>query len=197
MRLTEKGREIGLVNDRRYEAFLEKKRLLQEQTEILEKTRVGPNDAGVERLLLSKGSSRLKKSISLAELFRRPELSAEDLVQILPEGEEIPLEVFEEALIEIKYAGYLEKQDQQVERFKRMEDKALPEDLDYEAIHGLRAEAQQKLSELRPASVGQASRISGVSPADISVLLIYLEHQRRGKQISREEQEDFGGQKNE
>jgi tRNA uridine 5-carboxymethylaminomethyl modification enzyme len=179
MRLTEKGRQIGLVSDERYEGFLEKKNRLKEVADTLEKVRVGPQDASVQGILADKGASSLKKSVSLAELFRRPELSAEDLAKVYPHREGMPLEVFEEALIEIKYAGYLDKQDLQVERFKRMEDKPLPSDLDYYEIQGLRAEAQQKLNDLRPSSVGQASRISGVSPADISVLLIYLEHSRR------------------
>ena len=198
MRLTEKGRQVGLVSDERYEVFLEKKRMLREETQRLEKTRVSPNDAAVEKMLASKGSSSLKKNVSLAELFRRPELSAQDLMQLLPAGEKIPLEIYEEALIELKYAGYLEKQSLQVERFKRMEDKHLPADLDYGAINGLRAEARQKLAELRPISVGQASRISGVSPADISVLLVFLEHRRRAKEHAPETpDEKTGRQENE
>jgi len=181
MRLTEKGYKIGLVNDERYEAFLEKKRQLKEVGITLENVRVGPNDTAVQEILAEKGTSPLKKSVSLAELFRRPELSATDLARVFPGGDDVPFEVFEEALIEIKYAGYLQKQDLQVERFKRMEEKPLPADLDYSSIKGLRTEAQQKLNQLRPSSVGQASRISGVSPADISVLLVYLEHRRRQK----------------
>lgn len=179
MRLTEKGRKIGLVSDERYELYLEKKNRLEEVSNTLKKVKVGPGDGRVQGILANKNTSPLKKSLSLAELFRRPELSASDLVQVYPQGEDIPIEVFEEALIQIKYAGYLEKQDIQVERFKRMENKPLPEDLDYWAITGLRTEAKQKLEEIRPASVGQASRISGVSPADISVLLVYLEQMRR------------------
>lgn len=184
IRLTEKGREIGLVQDERYEGFLEKKRHLQEVLEKLEQIKVGPNNEAVQKILAEKGASALKKTVPLAELFRRPELSAEDLVKVIPEGDQIPLEIYEEVLIDIKYAGYLEKQDMQVERFKRMEDKALPPDFNYSAIRGLRAEAQQKLTQLRPASVGQASRISGVSPADINVLLIFLEQRRRTKEPS-------------
>ena len=191
MRLTEKGREIGLVSDERYEVFLKKKHKLEEVREKLGNTKVSPKDAQIQELLTDKGSSILQKHLSLAELFRRPELSAQDLAKVCPEEEATPLEIFEEVLIEIKYAGYLEKQDLQVARFKRMEDKALPQGLDYYSIKGLRVEAQQKLNELRPASVGQASRISGVSPADISVLLIYLEHRRRAKG-----QNNPGGQEN-
>lgn len=179
LRLTEKGRQVGLVSDERYEVFLKKKSRLEEVAAAMEKVRVGPHDAAVQKILADSGSSPLKKSVSLAELFKRPELSAQNLAEVFPEGEQVPIEVFEEALIAIKYAGYLEKQNIQVERFKRMEEKPLPQELDYFSIKGLRAEAQQKLTELKPASIGQASRISGVSPADISVLLIYLEQRRR------------------
>jgi tRNA uridine 5-carboxymethylaminomethyl modification enzyme len=182
MRLTEIGRKIGLVSDERYEAFLKKKNLLEETAQKMEKIKVGPGDKTVQRILAAKEGSPLKKSISLAELFRRPELTAAELAEVFPEGEGIPREIFEEVLIEIKYTGYLEKQALQVERFKRMEGKKLPRDLDYSTIKGLRVEAQEKLNALRPDSVGQASRISGVSPADISVLLIYLESLRRKEQ---------------
>lgn len=182
MRLTEKGRKIGLVSDERYEVFLKKKRKMEEVEDTMEKTKISPNDEAVQKILAGKGESPLKKTLSLAELFRRPELSAGDLAEVFPAGASVPLEIYEEILVNIKYAGYLEKQNLQIKRFKRMENKSIPEDVDYFSINGLRGEAQQKLSELRPASVGQASRISGVSPADISVLLIYLEQRRRVKE---------------
>lgn len=202
MRLTEKGRKIGLVSDERYQVFLEKKRALKEVSEELQRVKVGPNESSVRDMLAAKGSSPLTKTVTLAELFRRPELSAEDLRSVLGGGDKVLPEVYEEALIELKYAGYLEKQDIQVERFKRMEEKVLPEDLDYDSINGLRVEARQKLSEIRPHSVGQASRISGVSPADISVLLVHLEQRRRARETASDKgpenrEKRAGGQENE
>lgn len=182
LRLTEKGREIGLVSDERIQVFSNKKKTLEEISGKLQELKVGPHSDSVQEILADKGASSLKKGMSLGELFKRPELTAADLVRLYPQGQDIPLEFFEEVLIEIKYAGYLEKQNLQVERFKRLENKPLPQGFDYSSVHGLRIEAQQKLTDLQPASVGQASRISGVSPADISVLLIYLEHQRRQKE---------------
>ena len=181
MRLTEIGRKNGLVSDERYEAFLKKKICWKNGPKDGE-NQSWPGGRNCSKDPCCQGRSPLKKSISLAELFRRPELTAAELAEVFPEGEGIPREIFEEVLIEIKYTGYLEKQALQVERFKRMEGKKLPRDLDYSTIKGLRVEAQEKLNALRPDSVGQASRISGVSPADISVLLIYLESLRRKEQ---------------
>lgn len=190
MRLTEKGWKIGLVSEERFEVFSNKKKALEEIAQRLEDIKVEPQDDHVQGILAEKGSSSLKRRVSLGELFKRPELTAPDLAQLYPEGHNIPLELFEEVLIEIKYAGYLEKQKLQVERFKRMEDNILPQGFDYSSVHGLRTEAQQKLNALQPVSVGQASRISGVSPADISVLLIALEQGLRQKAAKDKEKLD-------
>ncbi len=121
----------------------------------------------------------LKTAATLAELMCRPELSYEILSELDTERKELPAEVIEQVEIEIKYEGYIERQQRQVEQYKKMEKRKIPEDIDYDEISSLRLEARQKLKEFRPISVGQASRISGVSPADISVLLVYLEHERR------------------
>jgi len=179
LRLTEKGRQIGLVSDERYKKFLWRKRLIEEEKEKLEKKKIKPGDEVVEKLLMERNSSPLKKGISLAELLRRPELDYRDIKLFLPGAKNIPDDIHEQVWTEIKYAGYIKKQLSQVEKFKKMENRKIPEDIDYSSIKGLRNEAKQKLAEARPRSVGQASRISGVSPADINVLLIYLEQRRR------------------
>ena len=178
-RLTERGYEIGLVKDDRYRRFLEKKEIVEKETERLKKKILKPEEAN--DFLTERGSSPIKSAVSLIELLKRPEISYDDSAEIddkrpeLSEHQKTMLEV------QIKYEGYIGKQQQQIEKFKRLEDKKLPSDIDYEKIEGLRIEARQKLSDMRPVSVGQASRISGVSPADINVLLIYLEKLRRTK----------------
>lgn len=178
-RLTERGYEIGLVKDDRYRRFMEKKEIVEKETERLKKKILKPEEAN--DFLTERGSSPIKSAVSLIELLKRPEISYDDSAEIddkrpeLSEHQKTMLEV------QIKYEGYIGKQQQQIEKFKRLEDKKLPSDIDYEKIEGLRIEARQKLSDMRPVSVGQASRISGVSPADINVLLIYLEKLRRTK----------------
>ena len=178
-RLTERGYEIGLVKDDRYRRFLEKKEIVEKETERLKKKILKHEEAN--DFLTERGSSPIKSAVSLIELLKRPEISYDDSAEIddkrpeLSEHQKTMLEV------QIKYEGYIGKQQQQIEKFKRLEDKKLPSDIDYEKIEGLRIEARQKLSDMRPVSVGQASRISGVSPADINVLLIYLEKLRRTK----------------
>lgn len=178
-RLTERGYEVGLVKDDRYRRFLEKKEIVEKETERLKKKILKPEEANY--FLTERGSSPIKSAVSLIELLKRPEISYDDSAEIddkrpeLSEHQKTMLEV------QIKYEGYIGKQQQQIEKFKRLEDKKLPSDIDYEKIEGLRIEARQKLSDMRPVSVGQASRISGVSPADINVLLIYLEKLRRTK----------------
>lgn len=178
LRLTEKGREIGLVTDERYQKFLRKKQELHNELERLQKTIVTPADEAVCQMLNKKQSSPLRQGITLYDLLRRAEINYQDLREF-GLGRELPKEVEEQIDIQIKYEGYIAKQLSQVERFEKLEKKRLPENLDYQAIKGLSTEARQKLSEMRPVSIGQASRISGVSPADISVLLVYLEHARR------------------
>lgn len=177
LRLTERGYEIGLVKKDRYDRFLEKKKIVSEETERLRKKTVKPED--VKDFLESRGSTPLKSATSLLELLRRPEISYDDSAVIddirpkLSEHQKTMMEV------QIKYEGYIAKQQQQIEKFKRLENKKLSSDFDYDKIEGLRIEARQKLNQFKPSSVGQASRISGVSPADINVLLIYLEKMRR------------------
>lgn len=173
MRLTGIGHEIGLIDDERYEKLLEKETLIEEEVERMKKTTVGAR-AEVQELLAKYESTPLQSGTTLAELLKRPELSYEIIKDIDKDRKELPEDVKEQVNIELKYEGYIKRQLRQVEQYKKLENKKIPEDIDYDDVYSLRKEAVQKLKELRPASVGQASRISGVSPADISVLLIYL-----------------------
>ena len=181
-RLTKKGYEIGLIDKERYERLLEKERLIREETDRLKRTYVGTTEE-VQRLLAEHGSTPLTSGSDLAELIRRPELSYEILAPVDKERPAFPPdlreEVQEQVNINIKYEGYISRQKKQVEQFRKMENKKIPEDIDYDKVKSLRIEAVQKLKQYRPVSVGQASRISGVSPADISVLLVYMEQLRR------------------
>lgn len=180
MRLTPIGRKIGLVSDERYDRFLKKKEAIEAELKRLKETVISP-DADINRFLEEHGSTGLKTGIRLYDLLKRPEIEYEHLKE-LGLGAELPREVIEQVCISIKYEGYLAKQMKQIEQFKRMEERKIPEDIDYNSIGGLSTEARQKLSRQRPESIGQASRISGVSPADISVLLVYLEAKRRGRE---------------
>ena len=180
MRLTELGREIGLVTDERYNRFLEKKKNIEEELERLKKTIISP-DREINDFLERHNSAKIVTGISLYDLLRRPEIEYDHLSEI-GQAKDLSREVKQQVTITIKYEGYLKRQMKQIEQFKRMEERRLPDDLDYKEIQGLRIEARQKLSKIRPESLGQASRISGVSPADISVLLIYLETLKRKKQ---------------
>lgn len=173
MRLTGIGHEIGLIDDERYEKLLEKERLIEEEVDRMKKTTVGAR-AEVQELLAKYESTPLQSGTTLAELLKRPELSYEIIKDIDKDRKELLEDVKEQVNIELKYEGYIKRQLRQVEQYKKLENKKIPEDIDYDDVYSLRKEAVQKLKELRPASVGQASRISGVSPADISVLLIYL-----------------------
>ncbi len=179
LRLTEKGREIGLVSQERYERFLKTKKDAEDEMRRLETTGISPTDE-VNKYLESLGSSPLKSGITLGELLKRPEITY-DLMAPLDKERKNNLSMHSRTQVEvqIKYAGYMAKQMQQIEKFKRLENKLLPQDFDYSQIEGLRIEAMQKLNSFKPHSVGQASRISGVSPADINVLLVYMEKQRR------------------
>ena len=172
-RLTEKGREIGLVSDERYERFLETKKAVVDELARLETVKVSPSKAN--EVLDSVGASRTSEGMSLYDLLKRPELSYDDLAPIDPDRPQLSYHAKEKIEVEIKYKGYIEKQLLQIEKFKKLEIKKIPDGLDYLSMEGLRIEARQKLDKLRPASIGQASRISGVSPADINVLLVYLE----------------------
>ena len=177
LRLTEIGYEIGLIDEERYRKLLEKKELIREEIRRLEGTTVGGTEK-IQRFLEKSGSTLLKNGVTLAELVKRPELSYEALGEIDEGRPFLPPAVREQVEIDLKYEGYLKRQESQVRQFKKLEGKRLPEDFDYEAIKGLRKEAMQKLNQLRPVNIGQASRISGVSPADISVLLVYLEQRK-------------------
>ena len=173
MRLTGIGHEIGLIDDERYNRLLEKEKMISEEVERMKKTTVGAR-AEVQELLAKYESTPLQSGTTLAELLKRPELSYEIIKDIDKDRKNLPDDVKEQVNIELKYEGYIKRQLRQVEQYKKLENKKIPDDIDYDDVYSLRKEAVQKLKELRPASVGQASRISGVSPADISVLLIYL-----------------------
>ncbi len=178
MRLTQIGHDIGLVNDERYENFLKKKAAVAEEEFRLKNTYVG-NTEEVNGLLKSYGSTPLISGASLAELINRQELDYEKLAPIDKNRPELPKNVWSEAAILIKYEGYIKRQEKQIEQFKKLENRRLPSDADYTQIKGIRLEAAQKLNIVRPANIGQASRISGVSPADISVLLVYFSRNGR------------------
>ncbi len=179
LRLREKGYEKGLVTEEEYRTLLEKERLIREEVSRLKNTFVGANRE-IQKFLENHGSSSLKTAASLAELLCRPELSYEILGEVDKERKPLPDPVLEQVEIEIKYEGYIVRQKRQVEQYKKMERKLIPEDIDYDQVSSLRLEARQKLKLFRPSSLGQASRISGVSPADVSVLLVYME--RFGRQ---------------
>ena len=174
LRLTKLGYEIGLIDEDRYQKLLEKERLIQEEIERVRHTNIGTSEE-VQLLLKIYGSTPLISGIKLCELIRRPELDYQCLAPIDPGRGRLPYDVAEQVNINIKYDGYIKRQQRQVEQFKKLEGKRIPEDIDYDSVHSLRIEAKQKLKEIRPASIGQASRISGVSPADVSVLLVYLQ----------------------
>lgn len=174
LRLREKGYEVGLISRKDYEAVLLKKKMIRNEVERLKNVSVGASK-NIQNFLISKGSSELKTGTNMAELMCRPELSYDILSEIDIDRNFLPEDVIEQVEIEIKYEGYILRQLKQVNQFKKMENRKIPENLDYNDIKSLRLEARQKLIDYKPVSVGQASRISGVSPADISVLLIYLE----------------------
>lgn len=174
LRLTKKGYEIGLISEERYQKLLRKEELIQKEIERVEHVNLGTSKA-VQNLLKQHESTPLTSGTTMAELIRRPELNYEALAPIDPNRPELDYDVVEQVNINIKYDGYIKRQQRQVEQFKKLESKLIPEDINYDEIQSLRIEAKQKLNEMRPSSIGQASRISGVSPADVSVLLVYLE----------------------
>ena len=177
-RLTPLGHKIGLIDDETYQQLLEKEKQIAEETRRVEHLNIGANPK-VQAFLEAHNSTPLKTGTTLGELIRRPELDYEMLAELDPERPLLNRGVGEQVNINIKYEGYIKRQLKQVEQFKKLENKKIPETIRYEEIHGLRIEAQQKLNLYRPISVGQASRISGVSPADVSVLLIYMEQMNR------------------
>ncbi len=179
-RLTPIGHEIGLISQERYEALREKERLVAAEIERVQGVTMGPSEP-VVALLERYNTAPIKNGARLSDLIKRPQLTYDALAEIDPERPELPADVREQVNIQIKYAGYIDQQLKQVEQFKKLEGRLLPMDLDYETIQGLRLEARQKLNLVRPQNLGQASRITGVSPADISVLLIYMEQMKRNK----------------
>ncbi len=178
LRLSRRGYEVGLISQERYDQIVEKERQIEKEVDRIEHVMMGANGR-VQEFLEQHKSASLKTAASLAELIRRPELCYEDFVQLDENRPELPDDVIEQVNIHVKYEGYIQRQKKQVEQFKKLEKKKLPEHFDYGKVKSLRLEAQQKLNLYQPQSVGQASRIAGVSPADISVLLVYLEQKKR------------------
>ncbi|MDR6883239.1 tRNA uridine-5-carboxymethylaminomethyl(34) synthesis enzyme MnmG [Bacillus sp. 3255] len=178
MRLTPIGYEIGLISEERYAAFLNKKALVEQEIERLNTDKVRP-EPHVQQLLESLESVQLNNSVPAIGLLRRPEIEYKHIEIMCPSPLELDEEMKEQVEIQVKYAGYIEKQSNQVDRLRKMEKKKIPDDIEYSDIHGIATEAKQKLAKIRPISIGQASRIAGVTPSDISILLVYLEHYNR------------------
>ncbi|MEK4951857.1 tRNA uridine-5-carboxymethylaminomethyl(34) synthesis enzyme MnmG [Bacillus sp. FSL W8-1127] len=174
LRLTEIGYKLGLIKEERYQAFLNKKQDIENEMKRLKSTIIKPNEE-VQQLISEAGGSPLKDGIRASDLLKRPEMTYDHIKKIVPAEKELSPEVEEQVEIQIKYEGYIQKSLQQVDKLKKMENKKIPEDIDYDAINGLATEARQKLKKVRPLSIAQASRISGVNPADISILLVYIE----------------------
>lgn len=173
LRLTPLGYKVGLIDEERYQRLLKKEKMIEEEIERVNHVNIGTSEK-VQDLLKDYGSTALTSGTTLSDLIRRPELSYEKLALIDENRPELPADVQEQVDINIKYDGYIKRQMRQVEQFKKMENKKIPDDINYDEIKSLRIEAKQKLNQIRPSSIGQASRISGVSPADVSVLLVYL-----------------------
>ena len=182
LRLREKGYQIGLICEEQYQALLKKKQMIKEEIHRLKEHTVGASKENQD-FLIRHNSSTLKTGSNLAELICRPELSYEILAEIDPDRPSLPADVIEQVEIEIKYEGYIELQLRQVEQFKKMEREKIPSNIDYDSVRSLRIEARQKLKSFHPMSIGQASRISGVSPADVSVLLVYLEQYNKKDKV--------------
>ena len=180
LRLTKIGHEVGLIDDNRYEQLLIKEKMIEKEIQRLQHTTIGGKKE-VQKLLEQYGSTLLQSGSTLADLLKRPELSYDILAPIDEDRQNLPEDVCEQVNISLKYEGYITRQQKQVAQYQKLENRKIPEDIDYTKVNSLRKEAVQKLDDLRPISVGQASRISGVSPADISVLLIYLEHYNQKK----------------
>jgi len=174
-RLTPRGYEVGLINETRYNQYLNKYRLINEEIARLQRTSLAPSDE-LNRFLTGKGQGEITTGIRISELIKRPYIEYDDLKFTDAERPPLPPDVRQQVNIMIKYKGYIDKQLAQVEQFRRLETRIMPQDIDYNKIYGLRLEARQKLSDIRPKSLGQASRISGVSAADIAVLMLYLRY---------------------
>jgi tRNA uridine 5-carboxymethylaminomethyl modification enzyme len=177
LRLTEKGYQVGVVSPERFAHFTQKRSMLAEVMTQFKQKQIYPT-AEVNQYLEKKGIRQLQRTVTVAELLRRPEIDYE-IIAALTDVPKLTAEIKEQVEIQFKYEGYIVKQEEQVKRFRRLEKKLLPADLDYGQIIGLSREGREKMSALKPRSIGQASRIPGVSPADINVLLVYLEKRRR------------------
>ncbi len=182
LRLTQIGRDLGLVSDERYEKFLKRKNSIESELERLSKLTITPTEEN-NKIIEALGSTPINNALSLKEIIRRPELSYEKVRDLDPDRPEVTKDVAQQLNISIKYEGYIKKQEEQMAKFKKIESKSLSKDFDYESVQGLRIEAKEKLQKIKPESIGQASRITGVSPADINVLLIHLEKLRRSNGI--------------
>ena len=180
LRLTPKGYEVGLIPEKRYQKFLKKRENIEKEIERIKHTNIKPTEE-VNKILKKYNSSPINRGVKLDELLRRSELTYEALKKIDIDRPKLSKQEKEEVEIQVKYEGYIKLQKAQVEKFKRLEEKKLDETISYANLKGLSLEARQKLDKIKPTSIGQASRISGVSPADISVLLIYLEQQKNKK----------------
>ena len=178
IRLRKKGYEAGLISEQKYQELLIKEKQIEDETNRIKNIKVGAN-ASVQKFMEEHNSPKLKTAVSLAELICRPELNYENISELDPDRPALPKEVIEQVEINIKYEGYIDRQQRQVDKFRKTEKKIIPSDIDYDDILSLRLEARQNLKKFRPKNVGQASRISGVNPADISVLLVYLENYNR------------------
>ena len=182
IRLSKIGYEVGLISEERYQRLLEKEKQIDEEIERLKNIHIGANSK-VQEFLVINGSTPLQTSANLAEIIRRPELNYDLTKELDEDRKELRKEVMDQVNINIKYEGYIKRQESQVKQFKKLENKKIPVDIDYNNVNSLRIEAVQKLSKVRPSSIGQASRISGVSPADITVLLVYLETYKEKKNV--------------
>ena len=174
LRLTDIGYELGMISEARYARFNEKRQQIQDEIDRLTHIRIKPN-AHTQSVIEAHGGSQLKDGILAIDLLRRPEMTYDTILEILGEAHQLPEAVAEQVEIQTKYEGYINKSLQQVEKVKRMEQKKIPEDLDYSKVDSLATEAREKLAKVKPLNIAQASRISGVNPADISILLVYLE----------------------
>ena len=191
LRLRKIGYEIGLVTKEQYEYVLWKEKAIEQEIKRLEKATVGAGEK-VQKFLRDHESTLLKSGITLAELIKRPELNYEMLAELDENRPELPVDVQEQVNINLKYEGYIRRQKQQVAQFKKLESRKLPADMDYSTVKSLRLEAVQKLNLFKPLNIGQASRISGVSPADISVLMVYLE-QVKGREKEKQVHDNDDG----
>ena len=172
-RLTPLGHEIGLISDERYEKFLEKQEMIGAEIKRVKKTTIQPCEK-LNKMLEEKGTSAIPNGVKMADLIRRPQIKYDDLAEYDAERRELPYEVTEQVELKIEYDGYIERQLMEVEHVRKLEEKKLPQNFDYKTISGLSLEAIEKLNKVQPENIGQASRISGVSPADVSVLIIWL-----------------------